>query len=148
MVSNTDVKGGENTRYQIVIYGTAEAKLRPRFNRKTGAVYTPSRTQKWEYEVRQRAAEVVDTPLDGPVHLEMLFIFPRPKSKIWKRKKMEREWKTTRPDLDNLEKAVIDGLNGVAFRDDGQIVWKCTKKMIADGKEQPRVEITIRQLED
>ena len=40
------------------------------------------------------------------------------------------EWEirpTKRPDLDNIAKAVLDALNGLAYQDDSQIVgrWKC-----------------------
>ena len=132
--------------YEIIINNVAQAKQRPRFSRKTGRVYTPTTTQKWEYEVREAASRAIPEPIEGPVKLDILFIFPRPKNRIWKTKPMPREWKTTRPDLDNLEKAAIDGMNGVAFKDDGQVCSKHTMKVIAAGDEIPRVIIRIREM--
>ncbi len=132
--------------YEIIINNVAQAKQRPRFSRKTGHAYTPTTTQKWEYEVREAASRKIPRPTEGPVEIEILFIFPRPKNRIWKTKPMPREWKTTRPDLDNLEKSTIDGLNGVAFKDDGQVCSLAAEKVIAAGDEIPRVIIHIREL--
>ena len=134
------------TSYTITINNVAQPKKRPRFSRKTGRIYTPTSTQKWEYEVREAASRAIPGPITGPVEVEMLFIFPRPKNRIWKRKPMPREWKTTRGDIDNYIKAVLDGLNGIAFKDDAQIVSLSAQKVIAAGDEIPRVIIHIRAL--
>lgn len=37
-------------------------------------------------------------------------------------KRIERERDTTKPDIDNVLKAVLDALNGVAYKDDSQVV--------------------------
>ena len=40
----------------------------------------------------------------------------------------ERENDTFKPDVDNIAKAVLDALNGVAFEDDSQVVrLRCSK---------------------
>lgn len=49
-------------------------------------------------------------------------------------------------DLDNLVKFVLDSLNEKAFIDDCQVVSLLTKKLYTD--HTPRVEITLRQLEE
>ena len=49
---------------------------------------------------------------------------------------------TVKPDLDNLDKAVMDALNKVAYKDDSQIVAKVSKKHYA---EVPNVTIVIAE---
>ena len=48
-----------------------------------------------------------------------------------------------RPDIDNLAKSVIDGLNTIAFKDDGQIADLRITKHYHSGDEEPRTEITV-----
>jgi Holliday junction resolvase RusA-like endonuclease len=51
----------------------------------------------------------------------------------------------TTPDLDNLEKAFLDGLNGVAYGDDKQVVVKnAVKRYVITGV--PRVEVVVSAL--
>lgn len=60
--------------------------------------------------------------LDGPLIAEFMFVFPRPKALVWKRKPMSMIRKGTKPDLDNLEKLPMDALEGVwGWKTDGQI---------------------------
>jgi Holliday junction resolvase RusA-like endonuclease len=56
---------------------------------------------------------------------------------------MHRQWKTTRPDADNLAKAVFDALNGILWADDSQIVNSTVSKFIASGDEQPHVKVVV-----
>jgi Holliday junction resolvase RusA-like endonuclease len=86
-------------------------------------------------------------PLTGPLHVMLEFLFPRPAAKQWKSRAMVREWKTTKPDVDNLAKAVFDALNGIMWADDSQIVTCSVGKMIASGDEQPGVKVTVIDLE-
>ena len=46
-------------------------------------------------------------------------------------------------DLDNLCKAVLDGLKGIAFKDDNQVVKLELSKQV--DKENPHVELVIRE---
>jgi len=84
-------------------------------------------------------------PLTGPLRLECVFIFPRPKSKVWKTKPMPRVPHTGKPDRDNLLKSLQDALNGLAYRDDSQIFDGVTSKWIAAGDEPPHVEVFITE---
>lgn len=129
-------------KVKFIIPGEPVAKERPRFT-KSGIVYTPKKTKIFVALVRKIADKHFDEPLDGPIKMELVFCFPRPKSKIWKRKPMPREWKTSRPDIDNLFKAVTDALNGIAYKDDRQIVELHVKKYICSGDEKPHTEVIV-----
>lgn len=111
----------------VVVPGLPKGKGRPRFVRASGRVYSPSETVSYEGMLRQIGAlEMAGRPpLEGPIALTMQAVFPIPAS--WsKRKKalaLTGEIRPTgKPDIDNLIK-VIDGLNGIVFRDDAQ-VWR------------------------
>jgi len=52
---------------------------------------------------------------EGPVSIELKFVMQRPKT-------VKREHPHVRPDLDKLIRAVLDGLTGVGYRDDEQVV--------------------------
>ena len=47
------------------------------------------------------------------------------------------------PDVDNLLKTLFDALNKLAWKDDSQLCFVFATKMIADGNEQPHVEVEI-----
>lgn len=48
-----------------------------------------------------------------------------------------------KPDIDNIVKAVLDALNGVAYRDDTQVTELHVRKQYG---EKPRVEVCIEKL--
>ena len=89
------------------------------------------------------AAAFTGEPIAGAVRVDVEAVFPRPASKIWKTKPMPRYPHITKPDRDNLDKAVLDALKGIVLRDDC-IAWdgRITKEVAAGG-EQPGVVITI-----
>ena len=49
---------------------------------------------------------------------------------------------TKKPDIDNITKCILDGLNGVAYRDDTQVVEVSAKKIYAE-KAEVKVEIEV-----
>lgn len=85
-------------------------------------------------------------PLEGPLRMTIVFVFPRTTSQIWKTRPMPRLHHTKTPDRDNCEKAVMDALKGTVFADDAQVCCGEVSKWIAAGDEQPHVEVTIEQL--
>lgn len=123
---------------QMLIPGEPQGKARPRATVVGGhaRVYTPKTTATYENLVRlcfleqNKGAE----PEKGPVQIEMVFYFAPPKSAYWPvnskhNGELKDGWldkrQTSKPDIDNLVKSVLDGLNGVAFKDDSQI-WRVT----------------------
>jgi Holliday junction resolvase RusA-like endonuclease len=51
---------------------------------------------------------------------------------------------TGKPDLDNLEKAILDGMNKIVFRDDAVVCDVIKRKRYA---ETPRVQVIVRELD-
>jgi Holliday junction resolvase RusA-like endonuclease len=117
------------------------AKGRPRMT-KTGHTYTPEKTRSAEGELKFWALKELkgkSLPLfDGPVALSVGFVFPRPKS-------VKRKWHTTRPDLDNPTKLVLDALNGIVWRDDSQICELAARKMYG---ETGMIRLTVWKLDE
>jgi len=134
--------------FRASIPGPPIGKGRPRASTRGGFVrlYTPPTTAEWE----GRAAVVLrdlwagQAPLEGPVSVGILALFPRPQRMVWKRKPMPREPFCKKPDLDNVCKAILDSAEkGGIIRDDKQ-VWSidCIALYCA-GDESPRVEVRI-----
>lgn len=108
----------------LTIPGRPVAKGRPRFT-SSGHVYTPQATAEWEEVLQAQMKKVCNTPLEGPLELEIYFCFRVPVSwPKWKREAAEEEepWYMGKPDLDNLIKLVKDAGNGILWRDDAQVV--------------------------
>ena len=133
------------------IPGEPVAKGRPRFARagKFVRTYTPKQTLNFEQLVGWCARETGADKLVGPVEASVKFYFRLPKSKHRKRNPRQAEPKTTKPDLDNLIKAILDGLNKIAFNDDAS-VWKfnCIEKWHCAQGEAPRTEIILTSTEN
>ena len=65
---------------------------------------------------------------------------------IWKTREMPRAFHSSKPDRDNLDKAVMDALKGLAWIDDSQVCQGEIQKWIAAGDEQPHALILITEL--
>ena len=79
-------------------------------------------------------------PLTGAVEMRINFFFKYPKS--WsKKRKQSTIWHTSRPDVDNLQKACLDSLNGIAYIDDSQVCYLTSKKQYCDNFEGVVIEI-------
>ena len=103
--------------------------------------FTPKKVKAWETIVKEEAKKHFEMPFAWPVMVTLTFYLHRPKTR-----RLD-VWVSTTPDLDNLEKSVLDGLNEVAYTDDKLVVLKTSsKKYVTDGV--PRVRITVTSLKD
>lgn len=117
-----------------------------------GQAYTPKGHPviAWRAEVRE-CWDDAGGPFWGEgmaIAVSIGIVTPRPQAKVWKRKPMPREWDTrgghgASGDCDNFAKAILDALNGVAWRDDNQIVRLSISKFIASGDEQPGAFVKV-----
>ena len=109
------------------------------------ANYTPAKhpVNDFKATVRLAATHGGARLVGEPVSLRAVFVMPRPKSKMWKTKPMPRYCHTSKPDLDNLAKALKDALTGVIWQDDSQVFAMDVRKVVANGEESPRVDVCI-----
>lgn len=110
-------------------------------------------TKPWRATVAAYVAEAMEgRPLiDTPVHANVTFVFPRPKShfRTGKNAHLLKEgapgWHDKKPDGDKLARAVGDALTGVALRDDSLIVsWRIRKVY----GEPARCELSLRDADE
>ena len=124
----------------IVIAGAPTSKGRPRFSRRSGRAFTPSKTMQAEDTLAGRALVALAPwrerlPLQGPLVLCAVFTLPVPKS--WSKKDRAAaldgsKRPTGKPDVDNLVKLATDALNGVVWVDDSQLVSVTMSKCYGD----------------
>jgi crossover junction endodeoxyribonuclease RusA len=109
--------------------------------------YTPTKhpVNAFKAAAQLAASQVFDEPLGGPVMLKVVFVMPRPKNLIWKSRPMPRLPKVTKPDCENILKALMDALTGIAWRDDVQVWTAWVTKWIAAGDEAPHTEVEIME---
>lgn len=133
----------------ITIPGVPVAKGRPRLSNFGGhaRAYTPGKTRRYEDLIRLEAGRVMEgrLQLDGPLLVRVNAYMPIPKSlnKARTAAAICGELRPiTKPDVDNFAK-VIDALNGIAWRDDSQVVHLSVSKHYSD---RPRLELFAEEL--
>lgn len=139
---------------QFSVPGKPEGKGRPRFDFRTGHAYTPAETRQYEANVRACALEALlkweeqhgaSWPKHLNIELDLVAWIKVPASwPKWKRDLVlsgeDLEPAPVKPDLDNIEKAVMDGLQGVLFDDDKRVCEKDGHKWYGD---EPSVQVTV-----
>jgi Holliday junction resolvase RusA-like endonuclease len=113
----------------FMVEGTPVPKGRPRFARrgKFVSTYSPKTTVDYETKVSEVAQVAMGSsePLETPVGAYIYITLPIPASYSKKRTQAclsGEERPTKKSDIDNFCKAVFDGMNGIVFVDDSQIV--------------------------
>ena len=127
-------------KYELVIPIEPKPKARPRATVIAGhaSIYTPKETRVFEAKVAAIAAEHIKEPIRGTVYLRMKFYLARPKRLMRRSDPEGAVLCPLRPDLDNLEKSLIDGLTGIAFLDDSQVAEKYSAKLYHEKPYSPR----------
>ena len=140
-----------NRKIEFFVPGAPVGKGRPRAARRgTGVVmFTPEKTAGYEALVAAAASNAMRAeagPLfTGPLEavLEMRIPIPASWSKAHKAAALAgTELPTSKPDIDNVAKAILDACNGVVFRDDAQVVMLVATKAFSD---EPGVRVVIRE---
>lgn len=111
---------------RIIIPGRPVPKQRPRFGR-GGHVYTPSKTKQYEELVGWYAKQYIPQPINENIALHIRVYV---KNNVF-------------PDIDNIAKSIMDGLNGIAYNDDKQVACLTIQRL--QGEEE-RAEIEIEKI--
>lgn len=131
--------------------GLAVGKGRPRVDNRAGfaRLYTPQKTASYEGLVAEIGGKAMAgrPPDKGPIRLFLDIRVPVPQS--WSKKKQRLAlagavWPTTKPDVDNVEKAIADALNQVVWVDDKQVCDVVKRKRY---HLTPGIEVTVARLE-
>ncbi len=131
----------------IVVEGKIRGKQRPRFNTKTGRVFTPKETITYENWIKSCYIEQCGEYLEGAIKASIYVYYKIPKSYTKKRVQAIREGKEMplkTPDADNCAKIVLDSLNSIAYRDDSQIVSLIVVKRWTE--ENERIEFRLDEI--
>lgn len=133
----------------FTVNGVPVPKMRPRLTR-GGHAYTPKETRDYEGIVREAAFNAMrgNELLSGAVRMDVKMFFPIPAS--WPKKRQDAAKNgelghCVKPDATNVLKSIEDALNGIAYKDDCQIVAGGFSKHYS---ERPRVEITVTNADE
>lgn len=135
-------------RQTLHIPGNPVAQGRPKIAVVAGhaRAYDPAKSRSWKGYVSTIAQGQMLKEHDGPVAISIDAVFLRPQG-IPKWKGTGRFPRGSRPDVDNLAKAVCDALNGIAYHDDSAVTTLIVRKWTAAEGELPHVFIVIDDVE-
>ena len=132
------------------VEGDPKGKGRPRFSRfgKFTRVYTDKQTLDYEAQIKFFAAEAMGSTdlLETPVSVFLYIRHAVPQS--YSKKRTEAclsglEQPCKKPDIDNIAKTFLDGMNGAIFKDDTQVVDLHVKKVYSA---VPGVDVMVMEV--
>lgn len=141
---------------EFVVPGAPQGKARARSRiikardgRQFVSHYTPSGTVDYESRVQAAAREAMrdEAMTRHPCRVSIIAHCPIPVS--WSKKKQAQAlageiFPTGKPDLDNIEKSILDGMNKVVFTDDAVVCIVSKTKRYGS---PPRVEVRVTELD-
>jgi Holliday junction resolvase RusA-like endonuclease len=133
------------------VLGVPVGKGRPKFSTVNGhaVAYTPAKTANYETLVRLSYQQQIGAFMfdkDKPLRAIIRAFFPIPKSASKKKREQMEAGKirhTKKCDADNIAKACLDALNGIAFYDDSQVCELSISKFYGNTR---KVEIIIDEV--
>lgn len=139
-------------KLEVMIAGEPIGQGRPRFARRGKFVtaYDPNKSRSWKADARSAMMVGIDytagrLPFPAGVGLTVTVqaVFTRPAGSYSKRTPKGRERKITRPDTENVVKAVLDAGTGTLWHDDSQVWRLIAWKEIGAQDEAPFVRLTV-----
>tara|TARA_R110002033_G_scaffold136457_2_gene175948 strand:- start:1107 stop:1514 length:408 start_codon:yes stop_codon:yes gene_type:complete len=133
---------------ELIVYGSPIPLKRHRHLR-SGHTYDPSKSDK-RYFLASVLNMAPKSPEYGPISMLLEFYMDRPKAhyRTGKYSHILKDnaptWHTSRGDIDNYVKLVLDALNGVFYNDDSQV---CHLKTIKKYSSNPRTVVKIKGVE-
>lgn len=140
--------------FSFFVPGQPRGKERPRHT-KTGITYTPKKTKNYEelvrYCFRNKYDNVVPIAEKIPVAAFLIAYYKQPKNLSRAKKALifdSNIFPVVKPDCDNIAKIILDSLNGIAYKDDNQVVKLCVDKRYAVDEDGVGVKIIITDYEE
>lgn len=139
-------------KVEICVMGEPVAQGRPKFSRICGHVTArdPEKSKNYKALVRSEAQRIYEmdkafAPIDGPCC--MMLTVGRAVPKSWSKKKQAMAIKgeirpTSKPDLDNYVKGILDAINTVIVKDDSRVIGINAIKIY---QSNPGVDIVITE---
>lgn len=131
--------------------GAPRGQGRPRAAARGGfaRVYKDPKSRKYEASVEALAGRAMrgHPPFTGALSVSLRFRMPIPKSATKAARAAMAAGEVAhvgKPDIDNLQKAIFDGMNGVVFGDDAQVTRAFCTKIYSD---TPGVDVRVEALE-
>lgn len=140
------------TLIDVFIPGNPQGKARAKSTFQNGKMrhYTPKKTVEYERGISLQCQAAMNRKAlrasSGPIDIKIKILMPVPKSwPAWKSELalLGQIYPTVKPDDDNVEKAVKDALNKVAWLDDCQVV-DCVKSKRYS--RTPGVHVIVKQI--
>lgn len=134
------------TSHFVFVPGQPVAKARPRVTMRGGKprAYTPKKTADFESLIKSHWKGL--PVMTGPLHLSLVFYLQIPQSWSNKKKSQAEHGEirpTSRPDIDNYVKSVMDALNSIAYEDDSQVVELTVRKKYSS---EPGTLISVQSI--
>lgn len=134
----------------VVIPGEPVGKARPRTVTVNGFVqtFTPKTTRDYEIKIkkayRQQSGKKYTKEFSLKVYIKAICRIPKSYSKVKTEQAKNNQIRPIKkPDLDNIIKIILDGLNGVAYEDDCQVDEIRASKFYG---EEERIEIKVEEI--
>lgn len=135
---------------QFVVPGEPRGKGRPRavIRGAHAGVYTDSKTVAYESLIALASKQAMTgrEPFAGPVRLDLQIFMAVPASASRKRQEAmlaDKVTPTKKPDCNNVVAAAQDGMNGIVYADDKQVVSLICHKRYT---RQPRLEVQVSEI--
>jgi Holliday junction resolvase RusA-like endonuclease len=132
---------------KITINLEPKPQSRPRFT-KQGHAYELPDIKAYKRKIKGHVAKHFNEPYLRPILLTAAFYIRPPQylNKVKKNAQALKDevlWVNKKPDVDNYLKAVMDAINGVAYKDDGQVCAQYAEKRYSHN---PRIELVIEEI--
>ena len=107
-----------------------------------------AKVKPWRSAVSAAAHSHYKTMHEGAVSVSLVFLFMRPQGHYGAKglRPSAPRWKITKPDTDKLIRSTLDGMTGIAFRDDNQVVMVNAIKRFAEPGEPQGAIVTVLEL--
>ena len=123
---------------KFVVEGKPQPKERPRKG-KNGGFYTPKKTKDYETLVGWYARNAYKgNPSEKAIIVELNIFFKLPQRTT----EIEGAYCMKKADVDNISKSVLDGLNGIVWLDDKQVVELIVRKY---WHTESKIEVEIKE---